>query len=57
MLPVAGGTKRLHHPALGAVTFQHAVLLIADQPDQALVSFSTDEVPAAKLAALADGIG
>ncbi len=56
VLPVAGGTKRLHHPALGAVTFQHAVLLIADQPDQALVSFSSAEVNPDQLARLAAAV-
>jgi len=55
--PVGGGTKHLHHPALGDVAFQHAVLQVADHPEQMLVYFSTDEIPAAKLAALADGIG
>ena len=54
--PVGGGTKHLHHPALGDVPFQHTVLQVADHPEQMLVYFSTDEVPAAKLAALADGI-
>jgi transcriptional regulator with XRE-family HTH domain len=55
--PVGGGTKHLHHPALGDVPFQHIVLQVADHPEQMLVYFSTDEVPAAKLAALADEIG
>ena len=51
--PVGGGTKHLHHPALGDVAFQHTVLQVADHPEQMLVYFSTDEAPAAKLAALA----
>jgi transcriptional regulator with XRE-family HTH domain len=55
--PVGGGTKHLHHPDLGDVAFQHTVLQVADQPEQMLVYFSTDEVPAAKLAALAGGLG
>ena len=55
--PVGGGTKHLHHPALGDVAFRHTVLQVADHPEQMLVYFDTDEVPAAKLAALADGIG
>jgi transcriptional regulator with XRE-family HTH domain len=55
--PVSGGTKHLHHPALGDVAFQRTVLQVADHPEQMLVYFSTDEVPAAKLGALADGIG
>ena len=55
--PVDGGTKPLHHPALGDVAFQHTVLQVADHPEQTLVYLVTDEVPEAKLAALADGIG
>ena len=44
--PVGGGTKHLHHPALGDVAFQHTVLQVADHPEQTLVYFTTDEVPA-----------
>ena len=50
-------TKHLHHPALGDVAFQHTVLQVADQPEQTLVYYTTDEVPPAKLAALAAEIG
>ncbi len=56
VLPVAGGTKRLQHPALGAVTFQHTVLLVADQPDQTLVSFSSADISLDQLARLAAAI-
>jgi transcriptional regulator with XRE-family HTH domain len=55
--PIGGGTKHLHHPALGDVAFQHTVLQVADQPEQTLVYLVTSEVPEAKLAALADEIG
>ena len=55
--PVGGGTKRLHHPALGDVAFQHTVLQVADHPEQMLVYFTTGEVPEAKLAALAAEVG
>ena len=55
--PVGGGTKHLHHPALGDVAFQHTVLQVADHPEQMLVYFTTDEVPASKLADLAAEIG
>jgi transcriptional regulator with XRE-family HTH domain len=55
--PVGGGTKRLHHPALGDVTFQHTVLQVADHPEQMLVYFTTGEVPQDKLAALAAEAG
>ena len=55
--PVGGGTKHLHHPALGDVAFQHAVLQVAGHPEQMLVYFTTDEVPESKLAALAAEVG
>jgi transcriptional regulator with XRE-family HTH domain len=51
--PVGSGTKRLHHPALGDVAFQHIVLQVADHPEQMLVYFTTSEVPESKLADLA----
>lgn len=54
--PVGGGTKRLHHPALGDVAFQHTVLQVADHPEQMLVYFTTGEVPEDKLADLADAL-
>jgi transcriptional regulator with XRE-family HTH domain len=54
---IGGGTKHLHHPALGDIAFQHTVLQVADNPEQTLVYFTTDEVPAAKLSALAAEIG
>jgi len=54
---VGGGTKHLHHPALGDVIFQHAVLQVADRPEQTLVYFITTDVPETKLAALAAEIG
>src|SRR6266851_1680719 len=55
--PVGGGTKHLHHPALGDVAFQHTVLQVADHPEQMLVYFTTADVPEAKLAGLAAEIG
>jgi transcriptional regulator with XRE-family HTH domain len=51
--PVGGGTKHLHHPALGDVAFQHAVLQVADHPEQMLVYFTTADIPESKLAGLA----
>jgi transcriptional regulator with XRE-family HTH domain len=53
VLPVASGTKQLHHPALGDVTFEHTVLQVAEHPDQTLVYFTTSSVPESRLAALA----
>jgi len=55
--PVGGGTKHLHHPALGDVAFQHTVLQVADHPEQMLVYFTTADVPVSKLAGLAAEIG
>jgi transcriptional regulator with XRE-family HTH domain len=54
--PVGSGTKRLHHPALGDVAFQHTVLQVADHPEQMLVYFTASEVPEDKLAALAASV-
>ncbi len=56
VLPVAGGTKRLHHPAIGNVTFEHVVLQVADHPEQILVSFTSADVGEDVLARLADGM-
>lgn len=53
LLP-ASGTKRLRHPLLGEVTFNHVVLQVADNPGQKLVNFSAadgSQEPLARLAA------
>jgi transcriptional regulator with XRE-family HTH domain len=34
------GSKKLRHPRLGPVEYSHAVLQVADQPDQTLVTYS-----------------
>jgi transcriptional regulator with XRE-family HTH domain len=34
------GSKKLRHPRLGPVEYSHAVLQVADNPDQTLVSYS-----------------
>jgi transcriptional regulator with XRE-family HTH domain len=39
VLAPSSGSKHLRHPLLGAVTFQHVVLQVADHPDQKLVTF------------------
>jgi transcriptional regulator with XRE-family HTH domain len=52
VLPLSSGSKRLRHPALGELTFQHVVLQPADRPDQSLVTFSCPEAED-RLAALA----
>ena len=54
--PIGSGTKHLHHPCLGDVAFQHAVLQVADHPEQTLVYFTTAEVPESKLADLGRGL-
>jgi len=54
VLQPASGTKRLRHPLLGEVTFNHVVLQVADNPDLKLVTFSAadgDREPLARLAA------
>jgi hypothetical protein len=56
VLPAAGGVKRLHHPAIGDVTFQHVVLQVADHPEQTLVSFTSADVGEDVLARLASGV-
>jgi transcriptional regulator with XRE-family HTH domain len=53
VLPVSGGTRQLHHPALGDVTFEHTMLQVADHPEQTLVYLTTTAVPESRLAALA----
>jgi len=52
VLPVGGGTKRLHHPALGDVAFEHVVLQVADRPEQSLVYFTAGGIPEVRMAAL-----
>ena len=41
-----------NHPALGDVAFQHAVLQVADHPEQLLVYFTTADVPESALESL-----
>lgn len=56
VLPVGGGTKQLHHPALGDVTFEHTVLQVADHPEQTLVYFTCDDLSETQLARLAAAV-
>jgi len=37
---MGSGTKKLRHPRLGPVEYTHAVLQVADQPDQTLISYA-----------------
>lgn len=50
--PLSSGTKRIHHPALGDLMFQHVVLQLADDPEQKLVTFAAGEHDQARLAQL-----
>jgi len=52
--PIAGGTKRLRHPAAGEMVLRHVVLEVADRRDQRLVTYSpADPGGDARLAGLA----
>ncbi len=37
---IGSGSKKLRHPRFGPVEYSHVVLQVADQPDQALVTYS-----------------
>ena len=50
--PLSSGTKRIRHPALGEVTFQHVVLQLADDPEQKIVTFAAHGEQRAALARL-----
>jgi len=50
--PLSSGTKRIRHPQLGELTFQHVVLQLADDPEQKIVTFSAGEQDQAAIAAL-----
>jgi hypothetical protein len=56
VLAVGGGTKQLHHPALGDVTFEHTVLQVADHPEQTFVYFTAADIYQSRLAGLASGV-
>jgi 8-oxo-dGTP pyrophosphatase MutT (NUDIX family) len=50
--PLASGTKRLRHPVLGEMTFNHVVLTLADDPEQKLVTFAASDQDQDRIAAL-----
>lgn len=56
VLPLGGGTKQLHHPALGDINFEHTVLQVADHPEQTLVYFTADGVPEGLMTTLAASV-
>lgn len=52
VVPLSSGVKRVRHPALGVIEFQHVVLQVADDPEQKLVTFTAAPPDAARIAAL-----
>jgi len=52
VVPLSSGAKRIRHPALGVIEFQHAVLQVADDPEQKLVTFTAAAQDAARIAEL-----
>ena len=47
--PLGSGTKRLRHPVLGELEFQHVVLRVADDPEQKLVTFTTNDADLSRI--------
>jgi hypothetical protein len=52
VVPLSSGVKRIRHPDLGVIEFQHVVLQVADDLEQKLVTFTATEADAARIAAL-----
>jgi transcriptional regulator with XRE-family HTH domain len=52
VVPLSSGMKRIWHPALGVIEFQHVVLQVADDPEQKLVTFTASPQDAARIGAL-----
>jgi MmyB-like transcription regulator ligand binding domain len=50
--PLSSGRKRIRHPVLGDLTFQHVVLQLADDPEQKVVTFSASAADQARIAGL-----
>lgn len=50
--PLASGTKRLRHPALGELQLHDVVLQVADDPEQKLVTFAASDRDQARIAQL-----
>jgi hypothetical protein len=50
--PLSSGTKRIRHPVLGDLTFQHVVLQLADDPEQKVVTFAATAADQARIARL-----
>jgi transcriptional regulator with XRE-family HTH domain len=56
VVPLSSGVKRIRHPALGVVEFHHAVLQVADDPEQKLVTFTAGQEDTARIADLIGGL-
>lgn len=49
---LSSGTKRLHHPLLGALDLTHVVLQVANDPEQKVITFTASEANQARIAEL-----
>jgi transcriptional regulator with XRE-family HTH domain len=47
--PIGAGTKRLRHPILGELVLHHVVLTTADDPEQKLVTFTTNDADLSRI--------
>jgi transcriptional regulator with XRE-family HTH domain len=52
VVPLSSGTKRLRHPVLGEIEFDHVVLQLADDPEQKLVTFNATDQDQARISQL-----
>jgi transcriptional regulator with XRE-family HTH domain len=52
--PLGGGSKLLRHPELGELRLRHAVLTVADAPEQKLVTFELDPADLPRVTGLLD---
>lgn len=52
VVPLSSGVKRVRHPDLGVIEFQHVVLQVADDPEQKLVTFTATPQDSERIAAL-----
>jgi transcriptional regulator with XRE-family HTH domain len=50
--PLSSGVKRIRHPARGVIELRHAVLQVADDPEQKLVTFTAGPEDMARIAGL-----
>ncbi len=57
VVPVASGSKLLHHPAVGRVRLAHLVLRLGDDPDLHVVTFSDPDGGTARLELIQAALG